>query len=133
MATSPDTATAPRARTPREPGRAAMRTASPQGKARVKTRSPASASAPIAPPDSDEGPQAAAAAQTPLNSAAEKLSGQFALGRQGDFLPGDLIDTAPAYASGEAERRCAQCGTVHPGRDHQAWHAALAGSRVLQR
>ncbi len=104
MATSPDTATAPRARTPREPGRAAMRTASPQGKARVKTRSPASASAPIAPPDSDEGPQAAAAAQTPLNSAAEKLSGQFALGRQGDFLPGDLIDTAKKVA-GQARRK----------------------------
>lgn len=32
------------------------------------------------------------------------------------------------YASSEAERRCGQCGTVHPGRDHLAWHAQLAAS-----
>jgi 3-hydroxyanthranilate 3,4-dioxygenase len=49
---------------------------------------------------------------------------------------GDIVADLPAtyarfYASGEAERRCTQCGAVHPGRDHQAWHATLAGSGLL--
>lgn len=35
------------------------------------------------------------------------------------------------YASSEAERTCRACGTVHPGREHQAWHAMLAGSGLL--
>src|SRR5262245_5805793 len=45
-----------------------------------------------------------AAAPTPesvdarASTAAEKLSGQFALGRPGDFLPSDLIDTARMVA-----------------------------------
>ncbi|MGH8703947.1 MAG: 3-hydroxyanthranilate 3,4-dioxygenase [Burkholderiales bacterium] len=30
------------------------------------------------------------------------------------------------YSSGEAARRCAGCGSVHPGRDAAAWHRALA-------
>src|SRR5262249_43406065 len=32
------------------------------------------------------------------STAAEKLSGQFALGRPGEFVPGDLIDTAKMVA-----------------------------------
>ena len=48
----------------------------------------------------------------------------------------DIVADLPAtyaryYASSEAERSCAQCGTVHPGRDHAAWHAALATSGLL--
>jgi 3-hydroxyanthranilate 3,4-dioxygenase len=35
------------------------------------------------------------------------------------------------YASSEAERTCRACGTVHPGREHAAWHAMLAGSGLL--
>ena len=31
------------------------------------------------------------------------------------------------YSSPEATRRCAGCGTVHPGRDSAAWLEALAG------
>ena len=30
------------------------------------------------------------------------------------------------YAKPDAERACPHCGTVHPGGDWQAWHAALA-------
>jgi 3-hydroxyanthranilate 3,4-dioxygenase len=30
------------------------------------------------------------------------------------------------YDSPEAARRCGSCGTVHPGRDAQAWHASRA-------
>jgi 3-hydroxyanthranilate 3,4-dioxygenase len=30
------------------------------------------------------------------------------------------------YTSSEADRRCTQCGTVHPGRDWRAWHDARA-------
>ena len=42
----------------------------------------------------------------------------------------DIVVDLPAtyqrfYASSEAERSCWQCGTVHPGRDHLAWHGAL--------
>jgi 3-hydroxyanthranilate 3,4-dioxygenase len=29
------------------------------------------------------------------------------------------------YATSAAERTCPDCGEVHPGRDFQAWHAAL--------
>ena len=50
---------------------------------------------------------------------------------------GDIVADLPAtyqrfYASADAERRCPQCGVVHPGRDHAAWHAALAASGLLQ-
>ena len=49
---------------------------------------------------------------------------------------GDIVADLPAtyqrfYASAEAERRCPHCGAVHPGRDHQAWHATLATSGLL--
>jgi 3-hydroxyanthranilate 3,4-dioxygenase len=30
------------------------------------------------------------------------------------------------YAGDDDARRCKGCGTVHPGRDWQAWHRALA-------
>lgn len=48
----------------------------------------------------------------------------------------DIVADLPAtyerfYTSSEAERRCPQCGEVHPGRDHQAWHRVLAGSGLL--
>jgi 3-hydroxyanthranilate 3,4-dioxygenase len=33
---------------------------------------------------------------------------------------------ASFYDTGEAERTCPQCATVHPGRDWAAWHAACA-------
>lgn len=29
------------------------------------------------------------------------------------------------YVTSEDERRCPQCGEIHPGRDYKAWHAAL--------
>jgi 3-hydroxyanthranilate 3,4-dioxygenase len=35
------------------------------------------------------------------------------------------------YATSQAERRCLQCGEVHPGRDFAAWHRTLAGSGLL--
>ena len=43
---------------------------------------------------------------------------------------GDIVADLPMayaqyYASSEAERTCRGCGTVHPGRDHVAWHQAL--------
>jgi 3-hydroxyanthranilate 3,4-dioxygenase len=42
----------------------------------------------------------------------------------------DIVVDLPAayqrfYDSPAAERTCARCGTVHPGRDHAAWHALL--------
>jgi 3-hydroxyanthranilate 3,4-dioxygenase len=48
----------------------------------------------------------------------------------------DIVADLPAayqrfYAGSDAERTCRQCGTVHPGRDHAAWHAMLAGSGLL--
>ncbi len=48
----------------------------------------------------------------------------------------DIVVDLPAayerfYTSSDAERRCAQCGEVHPGRDHAAWHRSLAGSGLL--
>ena len=30
------------------------------------------------------------------------------------------------YGADQAARRCAACGTVHPGRDYRAWHAMRA-------
>jgi len=32
------------------------------------------------------------------------------------------------YTSTADERRCPQCGEIHPGRDFQAWHRALKGA-----
>lgn len=32
------------------------------------------------------------------------------------------------YASGEVERRCAQCSELHPGRDHAAWHRSFSAA-----
>jgi 3-hydroxyanthranilate 3,4-dioxygenase len=48
----------------------------------------------------------------------------------------DIVADLPAtyqrfYDSSDAQRTCSHCGTVHPGRDHGAWHAALAGSGRL--
>ncbi len=48
----------------------------------------------------------------------------------------DIVADLPAtyrrfYDAAETERACGQCGTVHPGRDHQAWHAALVASGLL--
>lgn len=34
------------------------------------------------------------------------------------------------YATTDEERRCSQCGEIHPGRDFQAWHRALAGASM---
>lgn len=48
----------------------------------------------------------------------------------------DIVADLPAtyqrfYASRDADRTCPRCGTVHPGRDHAAWHAMLrAGGRL---
>jgi 3-hydroxyanthranilate 3,4-dioxygenase len=48
----------------------------------------------------------------------------------------DIVADLPAtyrrfYDSAPAERTCVRCGTVHPGRDHVAWHAMLATSGLL--
>lgn len=48
----------------------------------------------------------------------------------------DIVADLPAaynrfYASSEGERTCPQCQTVHPGRDHLAWHQQLAASGLL--
>ncbi len=47
-----------------------------------------------------------------------------------------LVDDLPKiyevfYALPDAERRCPNCGTVHPGSDFAAWHSQLAGSKAL--
>jgi 3-hydroxyanthranilate 3,4-dioxygenase len=60
-----------------------------------------------------------------------------ALVRRIEVQLGDIVADLPAtyrhfYESAEAERTCTQCGVVHPGRDHQAWHAALAASGLLK-
>ena len=44
-----------------------------------------------------------------------------------DVLLQSIVDDLPTlyerfYASSEAERRCRNCGEVHPGRDYRAWH-----------
>ena len=44
----------------------------------------------------------------------------------------DIVVDLPAayqrfYDSPAVEPTCARCGTVHPGRDHAAWHALLGG------
>jgi len=49
---------------------------------------------------------------------------------------GDIVADLPAtyqrfYDSSEGQRTCPHCGTVHPGRDHRAWHAALEASGLL--
>ena len=33
------------------------------------------------------------------------------------------------YATTEQERRCPNCGQIHPGRDFKAWHQTLASAR----
>lgn len=48
----------------------------------------------------------------------------------------DIVADLPAayrrfYDSNQAARTCSQCGTVHPGREHMAWHAMLATSGLL--
>lgn len=48
----------------------------------------------------------------------------------------DIVADLPAtyqrfYASSDTERTCERCGTVHPGRDHAAWHAMLRASGRL--
>lgn len=35
------------------------------------------------------------------------------------------------YAGSDNARCCPQCGQVHPGKDHAAWHRTLAGSGLL--
>ena len=49
----------------------------------------------------------------------------------------DIVADLPAafngfYATTEAERRCPQCGEIHPGRDFQSWHRVFAHSQALQ-
>lgn len=36
------------------------------------------------------------------------------------------------YGSSDDARRCPRCGQVHPGRDHVAWHRAVAASGLLE-
>jgi 3-hydroxyanthranilate 3,4-dioxygenase len=59
-----------------------------------------------------------------------------ALVRRIEVQLGDIVADLPTtyrhfYESAETERTCSHCGAVHPGRDHQAWHAALAASGLL--
>jgi 3-hydroxyanthranilate 3,4-dioxygenase len=48
----------------------------------------------------------------------------------------DIVADLPAtyqrfYASSDTDRTCERCGTVHPGRDHAAWHTQLrSGGRL---
>lgn len=47
-----------------------------------------------------------------------------------EFHLNDIVADFPPvyeqfYASSDEERRCTQCGQVHPGRDHRAWHESL--------
>jgi len=46
-----------------------------------------------------------------------------------------IVDDLPPvyqrfYATTDEERRCPQCGEVHPGNDFQAWHRRLAERRA---
>jgi 3-hydroxyanthranilate 3,4-dioxygenase len=48
----------------------------------------------------------------------------------------DIVADLPAtyqrfYDSADSERTCPLCGTVHPGRDHAAWHRMLAAAGML--
>ncbi|MFZ2651627.1 MAG: 3-hydroxyanthranilate 3,4-dioxygenase [Burkholderiaceae bacterium] len=48
----------------------------------------------------------------------------------------DVLTDPPAllrrfYASSIEARTCKQCGSLHPGRDHEAWHRMLAASGRL--
>jgi 3-hydroxyanthranilate 3,4-dioxygenase len=41
-------------------------------------------------------------------------------------IVGDLPPTYERfYATTDEERRCSQCGEIHPGRDFKAWHEVL--------
>jgi len=81
-----------------QPGRAASAPTQPRGRPRSATHR-----ASTAPPKDPVHPAASEVAPTPRDGVAnataadlssERLSGQFALGHVGDFLPGDLVDTA---------------------------------------
>jgi 3-hydroxyanthranilate 3,4-dioxygenase len=44
---------------------------------------------------------------------------------------GSIVDDLPPlyqrfYVSSEDERRCTQCGEIHPGRDWRSWHDVIA-------
>lgn len=48
----------------------------------------------------------------------------------------DIVADLPAtyerfYASSAEARSCAQCGALHPARDHKAWHDALRAGKSL--
>jgi len=49
---------------------------------------------------------------------------------------GDIVADLPAtfkrfYAASDAERTCSECGSLHPGREHEAWHRMLLASGRL--
>ncbi len=48
----------------------------------------------------------------------------------------DIVADLPAtyrrfYATSDADRTCNKCGSLHPGRDHEAWHRMLVASGRL--
>ena len=48
----------------------------------------------------------------------------------------DIVADLPAtyrrfYGSSDAARTCKKCGSLHPGRDHEAWHRMLVASGRL--
>ena len=50
-----------------------------------------------------------------------------------DVQLADIVADLPAtyqrfYASSVADRTCSQCGSIHPGRDHAAWHKTFNGA-----
>ena len=64
----------------------------------------------------------------PTHSIAE----QRRLNRELESLVADLPNIYEVfYALPDAERRCPNCGTVHPGSDFAAWHSQLAGSKAF--